>query len=428
MTRAPGARPDIVLVTLDTTRADRLGLYGYPRPTSPNLDRLAEESLVFERAVSTSSWTLPAHASMFTGRIPSSHGARTDPEGDLLLSDGLEEEGLPPYRASTLSDAEQTLAERLSDAGYATLGVAGGPWLKRVFGLAAGFEGYDESGVTTWHGARGDHVTDAALALLDEVGEEPVFLFVNYFDPHTPYDPPWRDRLAVLGKPLASLREGMGPTLLRSAYDGEIRAMDRQLGRLLEGLRARGRYAESLVVVTADHGELFGEGGHVGHGLRLSEAELRVPLIVRPPGGTSGEDRRAGRVSTTGLFALILDQAGLPIPDHAQPSVTAPLPGDIVAEVTPLAQQSKDGHWRALYLGNLKYLWNSEGHHELRDLSEEGDPTENRIDASPDLARRLDAKLARILAEAQPPDRSGDGERVVDEATREALENLGYLR
>jgi arylsulfatase A-like enzyme len=431
--REPAARPasslpDVLLVSLDTTRADRLGVYGHPHATSPVLDRLAAESLVFERAVSTSSWTLPAHASLFTGKLPTAHGARFDPEGELLLGEALPGDEVPPFRASTIAPAEQTLAERLAEAGYATLGVAGGPWLKRVFGLTAGFAAWDESGVTSWQGAPGPHVTDAALTLLAEAGERPFFLFVNYFDPHSPYRPPLLDRLRVLGNPFAELRGGLARALQHNAYDGEIRRMDRELGRLLDALRVRGRYRDSLIVVTADHGELFGEGGRFGHGNHLSEAELHVPLLVKLPGGARAGERVTARVSTAGVFALILEQAGLPGDDGALPAVTEALPAPVVAETYPLAQASAAGHWRALYVGNLKYLWNSAGRHELRDLSEGWDPDSNRIDDSPELARRLDRQLTEILTAAQSPARERPPVRPVDSETREALESLGYLR
>lgn len=423
------SRPNVLLVTLDTTRSDHLGVYGYARPTSPVLDRLADDSLVFTRAASTSSWTLPAHASMFTGKLPSAHGARVDPEGELLLADGLPgDEELPGYRASTIADAEQTLAERLAEAGYATAGVAGGPWLKRIFGLAAGFEHYDEAGVTSWRGAAAPYVADAALQLLDRVDDRPFFLFVNFFDPHTPYSPPWLDRLRVVGNPFTLLGEGLAAALLRNAYDGEIRSMDRQLGRLLDALHERGLYDDTLIVVTADHGELFGEGGHFGHGLYLSEAELHVPLLVKLPGAARAGERVSARVSVAGVCALILEGAGLSVPESVLPSLTAPLHGPVVAETYPLVQQSRDGHWRALYVGNLKYLWNSQGRHELRDLSDGWDPEQNLIDRSADAARRLDGQLSEILAATPALPREPKSPRAVDPQTREALENLGYLR
>ncbi|MEE8581760.1 MAG: sulfatase-like hydrolase/transferase, partial [Myxococcota bacterium] len=137
------ARPDVLMITLDTTRADHLGCYGYGRPTSPNLDALAGESLLFERAYSTSSWTLPAHASLFTGRFPASHGVRHDPDGSLILAEGIP---LAPteLRARALGPNELTLAQVLKQNGYDTGAVVAGPWLLEIFGLGRGFDFYDD--------------------------------------------------------------------------------------------------------------------------------------------------------------------------------------------------------------------------------------------------------------------------------------------
>jgi hypothetical protein len=153
-----------------------------------------------------------------------------------------------------------------------------------------------------------------------------------------------------------------------------------------------------------------------------------VPLLVKLPGGERAGERVTTRVSTAGVFALVLEQVGLPAEAAALPSLVAPLHGPVVAETYPLPQASPDGHWRALYVGNLKYLWNSRGRHELRDLSLGWDPDANLVDESPELARRLERQLAEILAAAPAPPRERAASRAVDRETREALEGLGYLR
>ena len=156
-----GGRPNVVLITLDTTRADHLGCYGYERATSPNLDRLAEASIVYTHMIATSSWTLPAHATLFTGKFTSSHGARYDPEGPLVLSDAIEGPW-SIYRARGLGEEGRTLAQVLQEAGYATGAVVGGPWMKRVFGLDRGFDFYEikESVKKNWE--RGGYVRGAS--------------------------------------------------------------------------------------------------------------------------------------------------------------------------------------------------------------------------------------------------------------------------
>jgi len=183
--------PSVLLVTLDTTRADHLGCYGHARDTSPRLDALAQEGVLYLRARSTSSWTLPAHASLFTGRFTSSHGARFDAEGPVRLTQAIADEGqLSEYRARPLVDSETTLAELLAARGYATAAVVAGPWMKRVFGLAQGFEHYDDEGIDSLTGRRAASVTEAALAWADTLDERPFFLFLNYYDPHGPYGAP----------------------------------------------------------------------------------------------------------------------------------------------------------------------------------------------------------------------------------------------
>ncbi|MEN8184047.1 MAG: sulfatase, partial [Myxococcota bacterium] len=266
---APRERPNVLLITLDTTRRDRLGLYGYERPTSPHLDELASHATVFENAYSTSSWTLPAHASLFTGRYPTSHGMRHDPEGSLILADAIDApEGI---RARSLDAEARTLAEILGDAGYQTGAVVAGPWLIGSFGLARGFEHYDDKGVAA--GRRAADVTTSALRWLDDV-PEPFLLFLNYFDPHLPYAPPPAYRRSFLPSDVSvNLRSSaQAPSL----YDAEILYMDEQLGKLFRSLRERGLYDRTLIVVTADHGELLGDRGEWGHERYLWEPLLRV--------------------------------------------------------------------------------------------------------------------------------------------------------
>jgi len=315
----------VLLVTLDTTRVDRLTSYGYERETSPKLDALAKQSVVYDRAWSTSAWTLPAHASLFTGLFPSSHFAQFDLQGEELRH-GFHAHGLAPEFV--------TLAELLAERGYQTAAFVGGPWLQREFGALQGFATIQDE-VPARTGRNGGELTDDALAWLETSNADaPLFLFVNYFDPHYPYAPPagsqtfpgssakvpenWTLR-ALAG-------QGIPPKMLEALearYDAEIHYMDSQLGRLLEEFSARAG-GNSLVIVTADHGESFGEGGFYLHNGSLNEEVTRVPLVVRYPNGRGAGTRSLAAVQLTDVAAIVANETGLELP----PETDALLPGE----------------------------------------------------------------------------------------------------
>jgi arylsulfatase A-like enzyme len=417
--RRKNARPDVLLVSLDTTRRDRLGIFGSKRDTSPSLDALAAESVAFTRAVAASSWTLPSHASIFTGKFPSSHGARYDPEGPLRLTQAIEgPESWEQYRARGLAPSEKTLAGILRGAGYRTAAVAGGPWLKRPFGLDTGFDTYDDAGIGDVNGRLAVEVTGAALKWLSEAPEDPFFLFLNYFDPHGPYEAP---------TPFGGTF-GDEPS---DRYDEEILYMDHHIGRLLDGMKGRGRFDDCLVLVTADHGELLGEHGKMGHGVSLFEEEIRVPLLVKYPGSEGAGTKHDVPVHHVDLLPLILERLGLVVPQGVQGEAPR-LPASgrfrrpLLAEVDPLPFMSSEGAWRALYLGRQKFLWNSLGHHALYDL--ESDPGEENDLAKSEPARAASAlrALEGYLRALPPPGDAGPA-RALDEDTVRALRSLGYV-
>src|SRR5262245_39293477 len=266
-------RTSVLLVTIDTLRADRLGCYGDTQARTPALDTFARKATLFENAFSPAPITLPAHATMLTGLMPPSTGVRGN-GGFALPAD------VP------------TLAETLQARGRHTAAFVGGFPLARRYGLARGFHRYDDTlqrapGVHfELAERRGDAVVDAALQWL--AGEPgPVFVWVHLFDPHAPYDPP------------AAFKTD-------DAYRDEIAAADAALGRLLKTWDARG---DSVSVVTSDHGEAFGEHGESSHGLLLHDTTLRVPLLLRG-GGFPGGRRVPGAVGLVDLAASVLDAAG----------------------------------------------------------------------------------------------------------------------
>ncbi len=419
-------RPNIILITLDTTRRDRLGCYGADRPTSPNLDRLAEDSSIYTQAYSTSSWTLPAHASLFTGKLPTSHGARFDPEGPLRLTDAIgAEEDWGKYRARGLGEGERTLARILQEAGYVTGAVVAGPWMKRIFGLQSGFDEYDDFQILAVDGRPAAEVTRSASRWVERVRGEKFFLFLNYFDPHGPYLPPLAFRHAFLP-------EGVSPETsdsldtIRALYDAEILYMDHYIGKLLDRLRKWDLYDGAWILVIADHGELLGEHERMGHGRTLYQEELHVPLLVKHPGGERGPARIDVPVQITDILPMILERLHLPSPPEIQGMARPGPDRPILAEVYPLPSVSALGSWRAIIDGGFKFIWNEKGDHLLFHLTEDPGETVNLVARQPDRAKRLASKLERTLAALPKPGPAGT-ERTLDEETGRALKSLGYL-
>jgi choline-sulfatase len=251
-----GARPNLLLVTLDTVRADHLGCYGYALAETPTLDALAREGVRFAHASSPVPLTLPAHASILTGLLPPRHGVRNNGGG-----------ALPAGTA--------TLATRLAAAGYRTAAFVAAFVLDHRFGLQPGFAVYDDevnrdpnAGWVLEAARPANQVVDRALAWLGRGDSRPFFLWVHLYDAHAPYNPPSPQRERHPGRP----------------YDGAIAFDDAQLGRLLAEIDRRGWHGRTLVAVAADHGESLGEHGEATHGLLLYEPALAVPMLLRGPG------------------------------------------------------------------------------------------------------------------------------------------------
>jgi arylsulfatase A-like enzyme len=425
-------RPDIVLITLDTTRADRLGCYGYPGETTPNLDRFAEEAVVHTRAYSTTSWTLPAHASLFTGKFTASHGARYHPDGSLLLTDVISgPERWSQFRVRGLGQGERTLAAMLSEAGYSTGAVVAGPWLKRVMGLDRGFDHYDDDGITSRNGRPAPEVTDRGLAWIAGNTEPPFFLFLNYFDPHEPLKAP-----PQFIRDLAAEGESNPPRDQRSRlYDAEVRFMDHHLGRLFQGLKYLDRYDGSWIIITADHGELLGEHGLIGHTNTLHEEIVRVPLIVKYPSGEGTTGADDSEVQLVDVFATILDRLGLAIPPDVQGNPLSEVRHPMIAEFFPLefmrrafrgSAEEWRGDMRTLHQGDYKFIWSSIDRHQLFDLSVDPRESRNLVEELPEVAESMQAELMDYLATLPEPATDGAPRRV-DPETEEALRDLGYL-
>ncbi len=446
MACGPAAPPNLVLITLDTTRADRLGPYGHAEARTPALDAFAREAVVYERAYATSSWTLPSHASLFTGLLPMQHGAQT-------LAGGPSE--ILGYGVRALGDEFTTLAEALGAAGYRTAAVVGGPALRRELGVAQGFEVYRDDLDGKFDkliGKRGSLVADRAIALVEAFGSEPFFLFANFYDPHAPYQPPppWSRGLpeadtarvadAVIQYFAAGTPVGTGARLdpaedadlaaMLAGYDAEIAYMDAQLGRLLAALRAAPRWDQTLVAITSDHGESFGEHFYISHGAHLYEDNVRVPLLLRFPGDAGAGTRIPEPISNRALFAALLEAAGLPVPDGA-PRLSAGSDA-IVTEVARSESNVKlfgahfDRDLRSIYAPPFKLIEDSSGRVELFDVERDPGELQDLGPTAPQRVEELRRLLSRVQAE-HPPRFDAAARAELDDDTEEALRALGYL-
>lgn len=384
--------------------------------------------MVYTNATSTTSWTLPAHASLFTGRFTSSHGARYDPEGPLLLASAIS--GRPEwekFRAWGLAAAQPTLAQILGEAGYATAGVIAGPWLKRGMGLDLGFELYDDDGIHSERGRLAPDVTDAALAWLRQRDGRPFFLFLNYFDPHGPYSPPHEFFVPFLPKEPDPVPRRRREQEANAYYNGEIHFTDHHLGRLFDGLRALGLYHDTWIILTADHGELMGEHGRFGHGRTLYREIVDIPLIVKHPRGEVAPGRSDVPVQLVDVLPSVLERLGLPLPPGVQGTPLGAGGHPVVSEVYPLPFVAESqGDTRTLTRDGFKYIWRRTGNHELFDLS--ADPGEARSIRwkHPERAADMESELLEYLSSLPPPLRDATPHEV-DPATQEALRGLGYL-
>lgn len=420
---------DVVVVVVDTLRADHLGLHGYARPTSPEIDGWARRGVVFEHAWSSAPWTLPAMASLLTGRWPSVHGAGSR----AAQSDWAQARRLGPDLP--------TLAGELGRSGWRTAAVVNNVFMAPGLGLARGFATYDYRPAGIGRGRRAGEAVDASLGWLDaQPPGTPVFLLVHLFDPHLPYDapPPHAGRFssAFAATPLrpaqpqdvrrrrAALSAGER-SFVTAAYDEEVAATDAQVGRLLAGLETRGRLKRALVILTADHGEELFDHGGFEHGHSTYQEVLRVPFVAWAPG--LRPRRESVPVSLVDVLPTALEATGIARPETDGRSLwplltrgAQPGPRLLAAEGT-LRRPER----RALLRWPLKLVTDEEqGRCELYDLAR--DPGERRDLAAerPEDVAHLKERLERLLV-ARPPAQAGEGQ--LSAAEREELRALGYV-
>ncbi len=453
--------PNVLLIVLDTTRVDRLSAFGYDRPTTPALERRAADGLLFTKAYAAAPWTLPSHASMFTGEYPTVHNAN--------------------WEHQFLDDRLPTLAEHLSEQGLRTAAFARQVWLSEETGLMRGFEDFYDlywrsstALVATWrlgvelYNVR-RHTKDKGAAIvtakfkswIDRHGKRPFFAFINYLEPHDYYEPPtpfrerflsetnadtpWgREKTVAVQKYNAGVIE-YGPEELSAfsdLYDGAVAYQDSRMGEALDHLRARGLLDNTLVIITADHGENLGDHGLLGHEFCVYETLVHVPLVVRLP-GTVPAGRVDDVVENRRLWSLIdtvlWESEDIPMP--AETVVTALRDSDqavtaAFAELykrpllTPVWKDSPrlgrfDRRMRCLRIEDMKYIWASDDTNELYDIARDPQELVNLASVRPeDLAALRELLLARVAALGTPD--ATDVPEFSDELQRR-LKSLGYL-
>ncbi|MEO2014991.1 MAG: sulfatase-like hydrolase/transferase [Fuerstiella sp.] len=395
---ARSPRWNVVLITLDTTRADHLGCYGCSSDMTPNIDRLASESAVFERAYTVVPITLPAHATMLTGKLPPEHSLRIN-------------------GVSRLADSVPTLAEILQQQEYQTGAFVSSLVLDARFGLARGFDNYNDRLANGPDGPRAERsaaeTVAAAMAWLNRLAPEPFFCWVHFYDPHEPYD---------------EHRELFEDQFAGRPYDAEIAYMDRHIGRLLDSLQRTGVEDRTLILIAGDHGEGLGDHDEATHGYLAYNATMHVPLLIRQPGPEHRGLRVAAPVSLVDIFPTILDS--LQIDRTSASTGRSLLPYWRHSSLASRACYGEteaplmEGGWcplRTWTTDRWKYIQSTKP--ELYDLQADPDENNNVVDQHPAEVAALSQELTDL--ESQLILNRG-ANAVLSEQEQRALASLGY--
>lgn len=400
---------NLLLISIDTLRADAVGAYGKNPSPTPHIDRLAHEGTRFRRVQSHVPLTLPSHATLFTGQLPFEHGVRNN-------------------GTYALPESANTLAELFSGRGFTTGAAVASFVLAKKFGLAQGFATYDDD-LGASGSSSGIRDLRAEIPAATVYGKwqrwlsrlpdgQPFFYWAHFYDPHLPYEPP------------AELRGrfGSGP---EGDYAGELAAVDRELGRILADLESRGLLNQTLIVVTSDHGEGFGEHGEWGHGLLTYQESLEVPLVLRGPGAPSGREV-AQRVGLVDLLPSLLELFGAPVPQGLSGRSFRPLLTASPATV----DGSESRHYFESLLGKEDRNWAPitgllVGEHkliavpraEMYDLATDAGEKQNLVDTERRRFRELDENLRGLLLGKK----TSDASRAADEQDLATLRSLGYV-
>jgi arylsulfatase A-like enzyme/tetratricopeptide (TPR) repeat protein len=393
---------DLIVITLDTTRADRLGCYGYAAADTPTLDRLAREGVVFDRCFSPAPLTLPVHATLWTGLNPPEHGLRTNGRGAL------------PKRVATF-------AEVLKKAGYQTAAMTSSFVLDSRFGLNRGFDVYDddlpaaEGDDVQLHQQRdGRDTVDQALKWLSSLGSQSYFCWVHLYDPHYPY---------------LAHEDVFGETFRERPYDAELAYVDRQIARLLDFVASSGRADRTVVVIVGDHGEGLGDHVERTHGYTLYNVTQRVPLIVHAPGRVQAGTHLAASFPLSDLPATLLDVLGIRnrLAASSHSAMSALNGGELADRACYFATDDPylQNGWsplRGICLGDWKYIRTTEP--ELYDLGNDFGEMQNLSDTNTEKLAEMDGRLKELEAGMSV----GEADQVqLSSGEINALRSLGYI-
>ncbi|MCI0416952.1 sulfatase-like hydrolase/transferase [bacterium] len=392
---------NVMLVTIDTLRADHLPAYGYSKVKTPNLDRVAAQSFKFARAFAHVPLTLPSHASILTGRLPISHGVRDN--GSFHLE-----------------DSENTLAEILRDKGYATAGFISAFVLDSTFNIQQGFDFYyDNFDVAEYQGVdprsiqrRADETVTEAQNWVDQNSPKKFFMWIHFYDPHDPYDPPEPYRSEYSSEP----------------YDGEIAFTDAAFGKLLAKLESKELMNRTILIVTADHGEGLGEHGESTHGMFLYNTTMHVPLFIRMPGGKSKTVEEL--VSHIDLVPTILDLVGIQIPAAVHGASIIPI---IEGKEKKKRVAYSESFYSLFHYGwsalegvtSKKYKYIQAPRPELFEVQKDWGEMKNIAQQNGPLARAMKSELDGIITVYAKKDLQSP--RNMDLEMAEKLRSLGYI-
>ena len=388
---------NVILISLDTCRADHLSCYGNAQPTTPNIDALASEGYLFSHAMTPVPITLPAHASMFTGTIPPHHGKHENK--DVYFD-----------------PSHVTLAQLLKAKGYSTGAFIGAKILSSVLGLSRGFDTYgDQFAREDQSEHRAEEVNRAAFAWLEKQQSSPVFLFLHYYDPHYAYEPP----------------EPFATTFKESLYAGEIAYADHCIGQVIDKLKSLDMYESSLIIVTGDHGEMLGEHGEPTHKYFIYQSAMHVPLIYKLP-GSNGPQRIDDLASIIDIVPTVCDLLDIELPAAIQGKSLAgyfsdkpPEPEDRYLYCESLYPTKYEAN-SLLGLVSKRWKYIQTTRPELYDLQKDPAEQTNLVEKEPHRARILKDRLAQIL------ERTVRSEKPLEEASLDArtlrhLHTLGYV-